>query len=376
MTAGQACSVAAASALETLGAGCELVQMPLTDGGEGFCEILTKAVSGKIEEHTVTGPLGQPVQAPLGWVSLDDLPGPALKHFSNCRGRLAIVEMAAAAGLQQVPPEERDPRHTTTRGVGQLMRIAAEQGARAILLGIGGSATSDLGLGALEALGIQFPGAGQITPGQWPQVREVTGYIDCPLPPVFIACDVDNPLLGPRGAAAIYGPQKGLPEGEVASFDEQAARLSSQLCQHFGQDLSLREIPGSGAAGGIGFGFMAACGAEFLSGFDLVQSWLDLEMQVALSDLVLTGEGSFDQSSLSGKGPFALLELAEKAGTPVCLLPGRAEPGAVARVQVRFPGTRVAAITPEGCPLPQALAEGPQNLARAVSQSLDKHLSR
>ena len=370
MTAEQACSIAADAARKISGSNIEIIESPLTDGGEGFCAILTKAASGQIEQHTVSGPLGHSVRAPIGWVSAKKLPYPVVNRLGNCPERLAIIEMASAAGLQQVPLEKRHPNHTTGRGVGQLIGIAAEQGAGAILLGIGGSATSDLGLGALEALGIQFPDTQNITPGRWSEVHKVTGFIQSKLPPIYIACDVENPLLGPNGAASIYGPQKGLSPDEVIPFDEQSNRLSSLLCQHFGQDLSIRDIPGSGAAGGIGCGLKVACGAEFLSGFDLVQSWLDLEIQIALADLVLTGEGCFDQSSLSGKGPYALLELAEKAGTPVCVLPGKVEAGVATRVQVRFPETQVTAITPEEYPLAQALAQGPDNLAQTVATLL------
>ncbi|RPG82959.1 MAG: glycerate kinase [Coraliomargarita sp. TMED73] len=372
MTAEQACAIAASTAQDTLGPDCQIETVPLTDGGEGFCPILTNAASGRIERHVVTGPLGTTLESPLGWVSFDELPGPALQYFGNASGQLAVIEMASVAGLQQVPTTERNPRHTTTRGVGELMLLAAEKGAGAILLGIGGSATSDLGLGALEALGIQFPQTEMITPHKWSEVEAITGFIKRPLPPIFIACDVDNPLLGARGAAAIYGPQKGLPKEAIEDFDKQSSHLSSLLCQHFGQDLSLRDIPGSGAAGGIGFGLKAACGAEFISGFDLVQSWLDLEMQVAISDLILTGEGCFDQSSLSGKGPYALLELAEKSGTPVCILPGSVGTGTLARLQVRYPGTQVFPISPAGCSLEEALLNGPSNLARSVDHALKK----
>ena len=376
MTADEACSIAAEAAREISGSDCEITETPLTDGGEGFCAILTKAASGKIELHSVNGPLGQTVRAPIGWVSPNQIPEYVYKHLGNGHGPLAIIEMASAAGLQQVPVGKRHPRQTSTRGVGQLIRIAAEQGAGSILLGIGGSATSDLGLGALEALGIEFPNTERINPEKWPDVQKVNGYIQCPVPPIFIACDVDNPLLGPNGAARIYGPQKGLAANEIAAFEEQSERISGLLCQHFGHDFSIREVPGSGAAGGIGFGLQVACGADFLPGFDLVQSWLDLEMQIALSDIVLTGEGCFDQSSLSGKGPYALLQLAEKAGTPVCLLPGKVEPAASTEVQLRFPDTKIEAITPEGCTLPEALAGGPENLSQAVARILQNRLAR
>ena len=160
--------------------------------------------------------------------------------------------------------------------------------------------------------------------------------IELKLPPIFIACDVDNPLLGARGAAAVYGPQKGLRAEEVDAFDHEAGRLADLLCQHFNQPPALQSLPGSGAAGGIGFGLNVACGAEYVPGFELVQDWLDLERKVAQADLILTGEGKFDTSSLAGKGPYALIEAADKAGTPVIVLAGTAEAAAVAAIAERF----------------------------------------
>ena len=163
-----------------------------------------------MEYHTVCGPLGEEVEAPLGWVELGRLPESARRFLDAKNGKLAIIEMASVAGLEQVPSAQRHPGHCTTRGVGELIRIAVAQEASAILLGIGGSATSDLGLGALEALGLEFCPSGQVTPAQWGQIESISGTIELDVPPVYIACDVDNPLLGQKGAAAVYGPQKGL----------------------------------------------------------------------------------------------------------------------------------------------------------------------
>lgn len=376
MTAATACAAAESAVRSVYGDAVMVTHAPLTDGGEGFCPILTEIADGHIEHHTVCGPLGEDVEAPIGWVKLDTLPESILKRFGAVRGKLAIIEMASAAGLEQVPAGQRHPKHCTTRGVGELIRIAVANNAGAILLGIGGSATSDLGLGALEALGIQFPETNRITPEKWAEVTSVTGFIDLKLPPIFIACDVDNPLLGGSGAAAVYGPQKGLQPDEIESFDAQTERLADLLCLHFGQSMDLKQAPASGAAGGIGFGLKVACGAEFVAGFELVQNWLDLEMKVAIADLILTGEGKFDTSSLAGKGPYSLIESADKAGTPVIVLAGKAEHAAAETVTTRFPANRVYSITPSGWPLQDALAQGAVNLEKTAVQALGDFQTR
>lgn len=376
MTAATACAAAERAIHKVYDDSALVTRAPLTDGGEGFCPILTELADGHIEYHTVCGPLGTDVEAPLGWVTLKELPETILKALGNASGKLAIIEMASAAGLEQVPTELRHPKHCTTRGVGELIRIAAAKGAGAILLGIGGSASSDLGLGALEALGIQFPNTENITPEKWSNVNGVTGFIDLKLPPIFIACDVDNPLLGKDGAAAVYGPQKGLQPEEIESFDKEAERLADLLCLHFGQDMKFKQTPGSGAAGGIGFGLKVACGAEFVPGFELVQSWLDLEMKVAIADLILTGEGKFDNSSLSGKGPYSLIESADKAGTPVIVLAGKAEESAAQVIEERFPNNRVYSITPNGWQLEEALKHGAENLEQAALKALEEYRKR
>ena len=180
MTAAEACASAASGARQALGETIRITEAPLTDGGEGFCPILTHAADGYIEHHTVSGPLGDDVEAPLGWVELDSLNDSLRHRFGTAKGKLAIIEMASAAGLEQVPMEQRHPKHCTTRGIGELIRIATANAAGAILLGIGGSATSDLGLGALQALGIQFPNTDDaILPEKWHQVHSITGFLDC-----------------------------------------------------------------------------------------------------------------------------------------------------------------------------------------------------
>ncbi len=373
MTAATACAVAAEAAREVFGADVQIDTAPLTDGGEGFCSILTKAAGGRIDHHSVCGPLGEDLEAPLGWVDSGALPGSVRPFIGNTSGPLAVIEMAAAAGLEQVPHTQRHPKHCTTHGVGQLIRIAAESGANAILLGIGGSATSDLGLGALEALGLQFSETTRITPQQWRTVAEIHGSIAVPVPPIYIACDVDNPLLGPCGAAAVYGPQKGLLAEELPAFDREAERLADLLCDYFKKDRSLKNVPGSGAAGGIGFALKVTLGAQHVAGFDLVRAWLDLDGKVAAADLILSGEGKIDRSSLSGKGPYALAMAAHEAGKLCILMAGKVEPDAAEAIRKNFPNCEAHSITPHSCPLPEALANGASNLRTTAAIVLRKH---
>jgi glycerate kinase len=370
MPAGRACDAALAGALNALGEPLTMTRAPLTDGGEGFCPILTEAAGGYMEHHTVCGPLGDEIEAPLGWVELARIPKHARKFFGAEKGKLAIIEMASTAGLEQVPSSQRHPGHCTTRGVGELIRIAVAEEADAILLGIGGSATSDLGLGALEALGLDFCPSGQVTPAQWGAIDTIGGRIELDVPPIYIACDVDNPLLGVRGAAAVYGPQKGLAAEEIEAYDEASARIAKKLCTFFKQAESTMKIPGSGAAGGIGFGLNVAFGAAYVPGFELVTAWLDLTAKIQEADLVLTGEGKFDVSSLAGKGPYALLAAAYSSDTPAILLSGLAMEDAAKIVRERFPGTAVYSITPEGTPLPQALQSAPEFLMQKVTEVL------
>ena len=370
MPADRACDAALSGALEALGEPLTLCHTPLTDGGEGFCPILTQAASGYMEHHKVSGPLGQEVHSPLGWVNLERIPESARKMLGSKNGKLAIIEMASVAGLEQVPNAQRHPKHCTTRGVGELIRIAVAEEADAILLGIGGSATSDLGLGALEALGLEFCPSGQVTPAQWSTIDQIKGNIELTIPPIYIACDVDNPLLGTKGAAAVYGSQKGLESNEIEAFDDASGRVAKLLCKFFNQSESALRTAGSGAAGGIGFGLNVALGAKYVSGFELVTTWLDLNSKIREADLVLTGEGKFDSSSLAGKGPYALLAAAYSSDTSAILLAGLAEEEAARTARERFPGTAIYSITPEGTPLGQALKSAPDFLKQKVTEVL------
>lgn len=209
-----------------------------------------------------------------------------------------------------------------------------------------------------------------MTPAQWPKIDTITGSLEVEVPPIYIACDVDNPLLGERGAAAVYGPQKGLELDAIDVFDDASARMAKLLCARFNRPESCLKVPGSGAAGGIGFGLNVAVGASYVPGFELVTAWLNLANEIAEADLVLTGEGKFDVSSLAGKGPYALLAAAYSSDTSAILLAGLAEEGAAQSVRERFPGTAVYSITPDNTPLEKALQYAPEFLHKKVTEVL------
>lgn len=364
-----------ARALQSLHPQWEIDACPLTDGGEGFCAILTAAAGGEKRFLAVTGPRGEPVTAAYGLVPLANIPVAARTLLNlpplpdgpgSPRPLVAIVEMAAASGLALLRADQRDPWVTSTTGTGELIRAAAaEPGVTAVLLGVGGSATNDLGLGALAALGLEFRGSrdehvAPPVPARWDGITRVTGRLRSGLPPIRIACDVTNPLLGPRGAAAVYGPQKGLRAADHARLEHGAARLALLLCHHAGQPDALMDRPGAGAAGGIAFGLMAAAGATLLPGFDLVTAWLDLERRLMACDVVITGEGRFDESSLEGKGPGAVAARAISLGKPAHVFAG------AVTAKAGHPLLRLHAITPPATALEDALRAAASNLETAV----------
>ena len=372
ISASQACD-AAAAAVAAGHPDWAVDLCPLADGGEGFAGILTRAAKGREVRVAVTGPRGGEVVAGFGIVPVAGVPAGALALVGApgaAPGRaVAVVEMAAASGLALLAPRMRDPMRASSVGTGQLIRAAAASRADTILLGVGGSATHDLGLGALGALGIRFSagsgaGVGSPVPADWPGIARIDGRIPEGFPPIVIACDVENPLLGPRGALAVYGPQKGLRPEDAAALEEQSARLASMVCRHFGRSEHLAAERGAGAAGGIAFGLMAAAGARLVAGFDLVAAWLDLDARLAAADIVVTGEGRFDDSSLSGKGPGAVVRRALALGKNVHVFAGQV---ALARP---VPGLAAHAVTPEGMGLAEALAKAPALLSAAVSREL------
>lgn len=341
---------------------------PITDGGEGFSEILTAAAFGVRRPIEVTGPRGVRVPAGFGIVPLNAIPAAARAQLALPAGtpldaHIGILDMASASGLALLAPEERDPWKTTSVGTGELIAAAARDGAAAIVLGIGGSATNDLGLGALTALGLEFvSAAGDLVahpiPERWGDIVAIRGALSPKLPPLRIACDVTNPLLGPRGCTAIFGPQKGLRSSDIATCDRAFARMAELLCKHCQQSTNLVDAPGAGAAGGIAFGLMCSAGARLLPGFPLVSAWLDLEARIAAADIIITGEGRFDDTSLGGKGPGAIVARARELGRRVQVFAGS--------VSASLDDATFHAISPPDLPLERALRETPQRLRAAI----------
>jgi glycerate kinase len=365
VAAADACAIAA-RAIASARPGWGVDPCPLSDGGEGFAEILTRAAGGKLTRLPATGPRGGKVEAAFGIVSIDGIPpGARALMRPAASGPVAVVEMASASGLALLEPGLRDPMRASSLGTGEILRAAAGAGAGTILLGVGGSATHDLGLGAVGALGVRFSGAAgealdPLVPADWPLLRAIGGRIPEGFPPILIACDVDNPLVGPRGALAVYGRQKGLRPGDEAALEAGTARVAELVCGQFGRPRDLVNLPGAGAAGGIAFGLMAVAGARLLPGFPLVSAWLDLDRRMDEADMVITGEGRFDDSSLSGKGPGSVARRALALGKRVHVFAGEVS------LSSGVPGLITHAVTPPGMGLAEALARAPDLLSDSI----------
>jgi glycerate 2-kinase len=291
---------------------------PVSDGGEGFLDALVPAMGGTAIWSDVCGPLpSQRVRARWALVA---------------KGTTAVIEMAAASGLLLVPPDERDPRVTTSFGVGELIRTALDRGVTSILVGIGGSATNDGGAGMASALGVKFlDSAGILLPGGGAALGRLARIdidgLDARLgkTPVTVACDVTNPLTGPEGASSVFGPQKGASPEAVRILDAALRQYAEVLRETLGIDVA--EVPGSGAAGGLGAGLIAFCGARLASGIDVVLDATGFNGALASSDLVQTGEGRLDSQTRSGKALAGLLRRAREAHVPVAAIAGTVEGG-------------------------------------------------
>ncbi|NJP45509.1 glycerate kinase [Streptomyces sp. PRB2-1] len=296
-----------AAGLRAVVPGLEITALPVADGGDGTVDA---AVAAGFDRRTVrvTGPLGEPVEAAYA-----------------LRAGTAVVEMAEASGLRHLPPGVFAPRTATTYGTGELLRAALDAGARTIVLGVGGSATTDGGAGMLSALGARLLDAGgaPVAPGGAALADLASadlGGLDPRLAAteVVLASDVDNPLLGPTGAAAVYGPQKGADAEDVAVLDAALTRYAEVLGA-----MPLAAAPGAGAAGGIGFGALVGLQATFRPGIEVLLDVLGFEDAVAGAALVITGEGSLDPQTLHGKAPIGVARAAAPHGIPVAAVCGR-----------------------------------------------------
>ncbi|WP_313080984.1 glycerate kinase [Atlantibacter sp.] len=328
----------------------EMVKIPMADGGEGTVEAMVAATQGRVVNLRVTGPLGEPVEAFYG-LSGDE--------------QQAFIEMAAASGLESVPPARRDPRITTSWGTGELIRHALDAGVRHIIIGLGGSATNDGGAGMVQALGARLLdqqgeplGFGGDALSQLARID--ISQLDQRLSECRIeaACDVTNPLTGEEGATAIFGPQKG-------ATPEMIKQLDSALT-HYGQiierdlDKSVMTLKGGGAAGGMGVALYAFCGADLRQGIEIVTEALALDAAVRDADLVITGEGRIDSQTIHGKVPIGVARVAKRYAIPVIGIAG----SLTADVEVVYDHglDAIFSVIPRICTLDEALENAEENL--------------
>ena len=290
----------------------EVFVHPLADGGEGTVEALALGMHGRIRTVTVTGPLGTPVEAVYG--ILDD-------------SKTAIIEMSAAAGITLVDEPNRNPLYTTTYGVGELIRDAIINGCRNFIVGIGGSATNDGGIGMLKALGVRFLDENDVDAGEGGQALAKVSRIDISgLNPLLreahiqVACDVNNPLCGEIGSTYVYGPQKGVTENQKKQLDEDMAHFAQITSQALGTDYC--NTPGAGAAGGLGFAFLSYLGATLTPGIELILNAIGLEQELSDANVVVTGEGRLDFQTAMGKAPVGVAKLAKKHHAKVIAFAG------------------------------------------------------
>ncbi|WP_320153228.1 glycerate kinase [uncultured Tolumonas sp.] len=289
----------------------EYVKMPVADGGEGTVDAMVAATGGHKISVSVTGPTGKPVMAELGLIH---------QHT-------AVIEMAAASGLERISVAERNPLITTTYGTGEMIRAALDLGVKQFIIGIGGSATNDGGAGMLQALGYRLLDQhGRDIPRGGAGLSDLaTIHISSADPRLQdcqfkVACDVTNPLTGPMGAAQVFGPQKGADAAMVALLDENMKHYARIVAQELGTDVEF--VPGAGAAGGMGAALLAFMNAELHSGIDIVLAALGLESIIADADLVITGEGRLDSQTINGKVPVGVARLAKRHGKPVIAIAG------------------------------------------------------
>lgn len=332
----------------------EYVNIPVADGGEGTVQALVDATGGDIVHQTVTGPLGKPVKAAYGLLG---------------DGKTAVIEMAEASGLHLVPPGQRNPLLTTTRGTGELILDAAEKGVSTIIIGLGGSATNDGGAGMAAALGAKFLNRdGEEIENGGGALAEIAKIDVSGLNPKLkhvqfeAACDVDNPLTGPRGASAVFGPQKGANSEMTALLDQNLKHYAAAVKAELGCEID--SIPGAGAAGGLGAGLCAFLNAELKSGVDIVLDTLSFSERIKGADLVITGEGKIDGQTVSGKTPAGVAKRARSENIPVIAFAGSLGEGCELVYDIGI--SALFSIVPGISSLENALADGSSNLTRCA----------
>lgn len=311
LTAAAAARAIAAGAQRAL-AGCDVAERPIADGGDGTCDVLVQALGGEEVSCEVQDPLGRPVRAVFGRID---------------GGRTAVVEVAAASGLARVAPAERDPLRASSFGTGELVRRALLAGADRVLLGVGGSATVDAGMGLLAALGAEWlDQQGRVLPACGASLASIRAVRLAPAlrllegRELIVLADVDNPLLGERGAAPVFAPQKGADADQVAELSRGLRHFAALVAETTGHDIGA--LPRAGAAGGIGGALFALGGARLVSGIDQVLDLTRFDEVVADADLVITGEGRLDAQTALNKGPSGVARRARRLGVPTIALAG------------------------------------------------------
>ena len=292
-----------------------ILKLPIADGGEGTVDVLVTATQGKYFSTKVSGPTGEYINAKWGMLG---------------NSKTAVIEIAEACGLHLVALKKRNPMNTSSFGVGELILAATDEGAEHIIIGLGGSATNDGGMGFLKAIGVQFLDSfGKELTGGVESLNTLSDInitsIDSRLKGVSfeIACDVDNPLIGPQGASVIFGSQKGADEKMINQLDNLLSHYSRIASSKLNNNLSMQ--PGAGAAGGIGYGFLAFLKADQKSGVQIILEKLNFEQHLLTTDLVITGEGRFDSQSLRGKAPMGVIDYARKHKCSIFVIAGSTE---------------------------------------------------
>ncbi len=334
----------------------DYIKLPVADGGEGTVDALVAATAGDLRHLSVCGPLGEQLEA----------------FYGVCGdGKTAVIEMAAASGLALVPPAKRNPLLTSSFGTGELIRAALDEGLRHLIIGIGGSATNDGGAGMLQALGVrlldqqgQEIGGGGSELGRLDRIE--IDNLDARLKDcrIEVACDVDNPLIGERGASAIFGPQKGATPEMVVALENNLVNFARLVERDLGRKIA--DVPGAGAAGGMGGAMLGFLDATLRPGVDIVIDAIGLESLLQGADLVITGEGRIDRQSVFGKAPVGIAREAKRKNVPVVAIAGSLGEGAEAVYSCGI--NALFSVVQGPCSLEKALADAADNLRQTARQ--------
>lgn len=335
----------------------EIIKIPVADGGEGTVNTLVLGMNGIFKEVEVIGPMGEKINAKYGILD----------------GDLAIIEMAAASGLLLVPEDKRNPMVTTTYGTGQLIKAALDEGCKRILIGIGGSATNDGGSGMAQALGASFKdqdgnelgfGGGKLSNLVQIDISNMDSRIKNT--EIWVASDVSNPLCGVKGASIVYGPQKGANLEMALELDNNLCHYAIKIKEQLGRNII--DIPGAGAAGGLGAGLMAFCNATLQPGIETVLNLINIDKYLLGADLVITGEGKIDEQSIYGKVPVGVAKRAQKYNIPVLVIAGSIGKGASAAYKYGIDG--LMSIVNEPMELKQAMNRAGELIEEAAERAL------